>query len=152
MSCATLASCNASLFARPRACRVGPRSDSSLTEGLTLLATVVAYGNKLHPEHEGISQMDAPRNAYSLALEHEDRTWQILHGMPRSDPRYPQALSDWQAAADRIGLEAEKLLKRHPKPRFVSLETAAPALPPASRPHTASLPKSGRSAFRGPDR
>lgn len=96
--------------------------------------------------------MDPPRNAYSLALEQEDRTWQILHGMPRSDPRYPQALSDWQAAADRIGLEAEKLLKQRPKPRLVSLETAAAALPPASRPRTASRPNPGRSASRGPDR
>ena len=42
--------------------------------------------------------------------------WQVLHGMPRSDPRYAEALSDWQAAADRIGVEAEKLLKNHPKP------------------------------------
>lgn len=53
-----------------------------------------------------------PPDAYALALEQEREAWQILHGTPRSDPRYAKALADWQAAADRI----EKLLKPPTKP------------------------------------
>lgn len=60
--------------------------------------------------------MDPPINAYSLALEQESRAWQVLQGITRSDPRFAEAVSDWRAAADRIGVEAEKLLKHHPKP------------------------------------
>jgi hypothetical protein len=56
-----------------------------------------------------------PLDTYEVAVEQERRAWQVLHGLPRSDARYAQALSDWQAAADRIGAEAEKPLKHHPK-------------------------------------
>ena len=61
-----------------------------------------------------ISQTGPTPDAYALALEQERKAWHVLHGMPRSDPRYAQALSDWQAATDRIGIESEKLLKHHP--------------------------------------
>lgn len=62
------------------------------------------------------SQTGPPPDAYLLALEQERRAWQVLQGMRRSDPQYAKALADWQAAADRVGPEAEKLLKHHPKP------------------------------------
>lgn len=55
-------------------------------------------------------------DAYELALEEERRAWEVLHGTPRTDPGFAKALSDWRAAADRIGVEAEKLLKNHRKP------------------------------------
>jgi hypothetical protein len=87
--------------------------------------------------------MDAPRNAYSLALEQEDHAWQVLHAVPRSDARYAQALADWQAAADRIGVEAEKLSKHHAQRRREGPETAIPARPPARNPRTAPAPRSG---------
>ena len=87
--------------------------------------------------------MDPPRNAYSLALEQEGKAWQVLHAVPRSDPRYAQALADWQAAADRIGAEAEKLSKHDPQRRRNCPETAIPARPPARNPRTASAPGSG---------
>ena len=51
-------------------------------------------------------------NAYALALENERTAWQVLQGIPRTDSRFAQALSGWQAAADRIAAEAEKLLNR----------------------------------------
>jgi DNA-binding NarL/FixJ family response regulator len=62
------------------------------------------------------SQTGSTPDAYALALVEERRLWQVLQGMPRSDPRHAEALSDWQAAADRISVEGEKLLKAHPKP------------------------------------
>ena len=92
--------------------------------------------------------MDAPRNAHSLALEQESRAWQILHGISRIDPQYPQALSDWQAAADRIGVEAEKLLKLHRQPRPASPGMAVPAMPLAPRPRTGAAFTAGRNASR----
>jgi DNA-binding NarL/FixJ family response regulator len=51
-------------------------------------------------------------NAYALALASERAAWQVLHGLSLTDSTYAQALSEWQAAADRIGIEAEKLLMR----------------------------------------
>lgn len=56
------------------------------------------------------SQPGPPADAYALALEQEREAWQFLHSTPRFDPRYAKALSDWQAAADRI----DKLLKPPP--------------------------------------
>lgn len=64
---------------------------------------------------KSVPQVDPPPDAYAVALEQERRAWDALHRMPRSDPRYAEALSEWQAAADRIGVVAEKLLKREPK-------------------------------------
>jgi hypothetical protein len=63
-----------------------------------------------------VPRVGPPPDAYAFALEEERRAWQVLQGMPRSDPRYAQALAEWQAAADRIGAVAEELLKRQPKP------------------------------------
>ena len=45
--------------------------------------------------------------AYQLAVEHERKCWDALHSLKRTDVRYPQALLQWRAAADGIGVAAE---------------------------------------------
>jgi len=57
-----------------------------------------------------VTKIGSSPNAYALALENERAAWQVLRGTARTDPRYGPALSEWQAAADRIGAEGEKLL------------------------------------------
>jgi DNA-binding NarL/FixJ family response regulator len=62
-------------------------------------------------------QAGPPSDAYTLALELERMAWQALHAVPRSDPRYADALFKWQAAADCIStVAAQELSKRKPKP------------------------------------
>lgn len=48
-----------------------------------------------------------PLDEYALALAREREAWEVLNSIPRSDPRFGAALSDWHASADRI----EKLLR-----------------------------------------
>ena len=54
-----------------------------------------------------------PSDAYAIALAQERTAWQILRGTLQASPQYEKALSEWLAAVDRIGAEAEELLK-HP--------------------------------------
>ena len=96
--------------------------------------------------------MDSQTNAYSRALEEESMAWKVLHGMQRSDPGYLQALSDWQAAADRIKVELEKLSKPSPAAANARLDMAIPAMPLASGRRTGSALIGGRSTPRGQDR
>ena len=49
--------------------------------------------------------------AYAAALEQERKAWHAVQRMPRCDPRYAKALSEWEAAADLIGQLAAKLLR-----------------------------------------
>jgi two-component system response regulator DesR len=58
------------------------------------------------------SQSGSTSEVYALTLENERKAWQVLHAMPRSDRRYAQAVSEWQAAADQINVEAGKLLPK----------------------------------------
>jgi hypothetical protein len=52
-----------------------------------------------------------PSDAYAIALAQERTAWQIVRGTLQASPQYEKALAQWQAAVDRIGAEAEKLLK-----------------------------------------
>lgn len=49
--------------------------------------------------------------AYAVALDQERKAWHAVQRMPRCDPRYATALSEWQAAADLIGQLAAKLVR-----------------------------------------
>ena len=53
---------------------------------------------------------------YELAVEHENKCWNALHSLKREDVRYADALVQWRAAADAIGVAAEMLLPRAGKP------------------------------------
>ena len=115
---------------KSRRLRLGPNHEEP---GLTRSVTLVSNGNRppgTKPMTKENSQTGHSSDAYALALERERSAWQFLHRMPRSDPQYAQALIVWRAAADRIGVEAEKLIKRHPKLRPVSQRTAAAGMPP----------------------
>jgi hypothetical protein len=54
-----------------------------------------------------------PSDAYAIALAQERAAWQIVRGTLQASPQYGKALAEWRAAVDRIGAEAEELL-RHP--------------------------------------
>lgn len=49
--------------------------------------------------------------AYAVALERERKAWHAVQRMPRCDPRYAKALSEWEAAADLIGELAAQLAR-----------------------------------------
>jgi hypothetical protein len=59
-----------------------------------------------NPGHRG--------DAYALALERERIAWEALHRLKRTDQRYAEALAEWRAAADSIGIAAEQLIKKPP--------------------------------------
>jgi hypothetical protein len=74
-------------------------------------------------------------DAYELAVENERRTWNALHRLKRTDVRYPEALAQWRAAADGIGIAVEVLLrfsekipKKKPKGRTMPVAERAQSL------------------------
>jgi hypothetical protein len=66
-------------------------------------------------EDKPMSRPEGPREAYRAALEKERTAWNRLFELQRADPRYPQVLSDWQAAAAEITVEAQRARVRFPK-------------------------------------